>query len=107
MLGEDVADVAQFFGGKPVVRQGSGCCAEDLRKIGYGVARDRKGELGLLFAGTVDADYDERGSIQNGGERRDPRLVVMLRAEESQDGIREVAFHQLGGPALPIFQKFA
>jgi hypothetical protein len=61
----------------------------------------------LLLAGAFDADHNERGSIEDGGKRRNPGLVVMLRAKEGQDRIREMALHQFGGPMLPIFKEFA
>src|SRR6266436_2909739 len=71
--------------------------AEDLRKIDDRMTRDGESKLGLLFTSAFDTDHDDRASIQNGGERSDPRLVVVLRTKISEHGIREMALHQLGG----------
>src|SRR5208282_2519486 len=99
--------MAELFGGQPVVRERSWCCAEYLGKVGHGMARDCEGQLRLLFAGALDANHDERGGVQDGGERSDPGLIVMLRAEEGQNRIGEVALHKFGRPVLPIFEEFA
>src|SRR5258706_9885289 len=79
--------------------------AEDLRKIDDRVTRDGESKLGLLFTSAFDTDHDDRASIQNGGERSDPRLGVGLRTKINEHGIREMALHQLGAPKLPLLEE--
>ena len=104
VLGKNVTNAAEFGSGEAIFGQGARRRAEDLREIYDGVARDREGEFGLAFAGAFDADEDQGAGIENCGERGDPGLIVVLRTEIREHGIREMAFHQLGGPAFPIFQ---
>src|SRR6266481_8946504 len=69
--------------------------------------RDGERQFGLPLAGIFDADLDQRASVQNCRERGDPRLVVVLRTEKCQHGIRKMALHEFGGPKLPVLQKRA
>ena len=103
VLGENVANVSEFGGGEAVLRKRARGGAKDLRKIDDGVTGDGEGEFGLTFASAIDADHDERAGIENGSERSDPGLVVMLRAEIGENRIAEMAFHQFGGPEFPFF----
>src|SRR6266436_9486922 len=81
--------------------------AEDLRKIDNRVTRDRERKLGLLFTGAFDANHHDRASIQNGGKRSDPGLVVVLRAKIGEHGIREMTLHELGAPKFPLLEEKA
>ena len=67
--------------------------------------RDREGELRLIRAGELDLGQQQRSGVEHGGQRRQPRLVVVLRAVVAQDGEGEVAFQQLGGPAFPLAEE--
>ena len=104
VLCKRVADAKKIGGGKTVLKKSARRSAENLREIDDGVASDRKGEFGLAFAGAFDADEDQGAGIENCSERGNPGLIVVLRTEIREHGIREMAFHQLGGPAFPIFQ---
>src|SRR4029077_19712309 len=75
--------------------------------IDDGVPRNREGQIGLALACALNAHFQKRASIQYGRERRDPGLVVVLRAKVSQDWIRKMAFHQLRGPHFPILEDLA
>jgi len=104
VLREGVADAQKIGSGKTVLRKSARRSAKNLREIDDGVASDRKGEFGLAFAGAFDADEDEGAGIENCSERGDPGLIVVLRTEVREHRIREMAFHQLGGPAFPVLQ---
>src|ERR1700686_3376734 len=106
VLRQSVADAAQVRGREPVVRQRLGWRAKNLRKVGDGVARDRKRQIGLTLASSFDAYLQQRAGIQNRGQRSDPGLVVVLRPKIRQHWIRQMAFHQFRGPQLPILQYF-
>ena len=69
------------------------------------MASHGEGELRLAGRTTVDTHHDEGARVEDGGERAEPGLVLVLRAEIEQDGIREMAFHELGRPALPITEQ--
>src|SRR5579883_2189930 len=68
--------------------------------------RDRKGEVSLPRASTLDSHFHQRAGIENRRERGYPGLIVVLGAKEGEHRIGEVAFHQLGGPELPCFEQF-
>lgn len=93
VLREDIADAAKLGRRKTIARQRTRRGAEDLREIDDGVAGDGEGEFSLTFAGAVDADHDERAGVEDRGEGRDPRLIVVLRAEVGEHRIAEMAFH--------------
>src|SRR5277367_2578691 len=97
--------MAEILRGQAVLGQRNRRGAENLRQVGDRVARDGEGKLRLFLASAVYADDDQRASVQDGSERGHPGLVVMLRAEICQDWIGEMALHQLGAPAFPVFQK--
>src|SRR5208282_6937542 len=92
MLGEDVPNVKQILGCEALVRKRFRRSAEDLRKIDNRVASDGKSELRLFFASTVDADHHQGAGVQDGGERSDPGLVVVLGTKIRQHRIGEMAF---------------
>ena len=79
---------------------------KNLREINDGVAGDREGELSLLHACAFDADDGEGAGVENGGERGEPGLIVVLRAEIAEHGIGEVAFEEFCGPTLPFEEEF-
>src|SRR5262249_39342561 len=39
------------------------------------------------------------------GERRDPGLIVVLRAKVRENRIRKMTLHEFGAPALPVFEQ--
>ena len=78
-----------------------------MREIRDGVARDRKGDLGLAFAGTFDSDHQESASVEDCSQSGDPGLVVVLGAEERQHGIGKMTFHEVGRPVLPFLKELA
>src|SRR5581483_5900807 len=67
--------------------------------------RDRKGEVRLPGAGTLDSDLHQSASIENRRERGYPGLIVVLGAKEGEHRIGEVALHQLGRPELPFLEQ--
>src|SRR2546425_2403874 len=107
MLSKDVAHAGEVGRGEAFSRKRLRGGSEHLREIRDGVARDRKGELGLAFAGTFDSDHQKSASVEDGGQRGDPGLVVVLGAEEGQHGIGKMAFHELGRPVLPFLKELA
>ena len=60
---------------------------ENLGEIDDGVASDRESELRLLATGAFDADDRQRAGVEYRGERAEPGLIVMLRAEIAEHGI--------------------
>src|SRR5208283_1955176 len=99
------AQAKQFLRGKAILRQSARCCGENLGKINDRVARDRKCKLSLSGAGFLNSGYRQGAGVEYSGEGRDPGLVVMLGAEVREHGIREMAFHKLRAPELPILQQ--
>ena len=82
-------------------------CGEDLGEINDRVARDGERKLSLFGTGFVEAGNCHGASVENGGERGDPGLVVVLRAEIGEHRIREMALHELCAPEFPILQQRA
>src|SRR5580704_5851106 len=69
------------------------------------MAAHRESKFGLPRAGSVRSGDDQRRGVQNGGKRREPRLIAMLRTKIGDDRIRDVALEQLGGPSFPILEQ--
>ena len=78
---------------------------EHLRQVDGGVSRNRKCEVRLPARHSLDPDDGQRGDVEDAGQRRDPRLALVLRPEEGEDGIRDVTLEELGAPVLPILEK--
>src|SRR5438093_1898091 len=68
---------------------------EHLSQIDRGVSRNRKREVRLPARHLFDPDDDQRGDVEDAGQRRDPRLALMLRPEECENGIRDVTLEEL------------
>src|SRR5689334_2093071 len=69
------------------------------------MARHGEGQLRLASAPSVEANDDHGARVENGGERGEPRLVVMLRAEVAEQRVREMALEHVRSPALPLAQQ--
>ncbi len=82
-------------------------CRKDLGEIDHRVASDGKRELSLFRAGLFNAGDRQCTSVENRCEGSDPGLVVVLGTEVGQHRIREMAFHELRAPELPVFQQDA
>ncbi len=105
LRGEEFAEPVQILRGEALSVRCGGPDDEDLRQIHDGVPRNRKRQLRLAFTGSFDAGHQQRASVKDGRERGQPRLVVVLRAEVSQHGIRQMTFHELRRPAFPIGEQ--
>ena len=90
---ECVAQLAQLGGAEAIGGRGARRSAEDLRKIDDRVARNCKSKLSLAFAGAFNTALDQSTSVENGGERCDPGLIVMLRAKVREHRVGKMAFH--------------
>ena len=99
------SDQSQVFGREAVGSIGVVSRLHDLGQIHDGVARHVEGPLGLLSVDAVNSGHDQRGRIENDGERAEPGLIAVLRAEKAQHGIRKMAFEHFGGPALPVAKE--
>ena len=82
-----------------------GLAVEDVAEIDEDVAADGEGELGLASAWAFDGGDDERAGVEDGGESGEPALVVVLRAVVAKDGVGDVGFEHLRGPALPLREE--
>ena len=102
---EHIVELLVALWGKTVGRIVDGIERKDLREVDQGVARHGKGELGLARFASADTGDEERGCIENRGERAYPALIVVLGAEVTEQRIRDVAFEQLGRPAFPLYQQ--
>ena len=71
------------------------------------MARHGEGEPRLPLVRVVYADHDERARVEHADQRREPRLVVVLRAVVAENGVGEVTLQKVCRPALPILQKLA
>ena len=78
--------------------------SKNLAQVHDGVTGNSKGEFSLFGAGAFEAGDNDGTGVQDGGKRADPGLIVVLRAEVGQDGIRKVRLEQLGAPDFPGFQ---
>src|ERR1700688_64788 len=90
---ERVANLAEIRGAKTVGSRSPRGSAEDLRQIDDRVTRNCKSKISLTFAGAFDTALDQSASIEDGGQRSDPGLVVVLRTEIREHRVRKVAFH--------------
>ena len=61
-----------------------------------------EGQSGLFRSHTIHSCHDDRGCIEDRGQRAQPGLIVMLRTEETESPIREMAFQHLCRPMLPV-----
>jgi len=75
-----------------------------LSQVNHGMARHGEGDLGLFEAQAVHAGDDQRGGVQNRDQSPQPGLIVVLRAEKTQHGIRQMALQDFGGPAFPVLE---
>ena len=75
-----------------------------FRQVHDRMARNREGKLRLPFRRALAVGDEQRGHVQDSGERGEPGLIVMLRTKIAEHGIGKVAFHELRGPGFPIAQ---
>ena len=73
-----------------------------LTQIHQRVAPDREREARLERVDAIYPDDHQRAGVENRDQRREPRLVVVLRAEEAQDRVGDVALEHLGERLLPV-----
>ena len=69
------------------------------------MAANGKGEPGLEGLDAIHAHDHQSAGVQNGGERSQPGLIVVLRAKEAEDRIRKVALENLCCGQLPILEQ--
>src|SRR5438034_5550787 len=79
--------------------------AEHLRQVHDRVPGHGERQLRLPRAPAVQPDHHDRARVEDRGERREPRLVVVLRPEIGERGIGEVTLEHVSGPALPVAQQ--
>ena len=77
----DKVGVGKTLGGERL-----GWNPQDLGKVHQGMARDGKGKLRLETEGALRAGDQQGAGIEDGGEGRQPGLIVMLRAEITEHG---------------------
>src|SRR6185437_13505000 len=85
-------------------RHGDGS-AEDVFEVNRRVPGHGKGEEWLRAARVIQARDHERCGVEDGGERRNPGLAVVLRPEVGEQWITHVALEQLRTPAFPIHEE--
>ena len=73
---------------------------EDERQIDGRVPRHRKGQLGLVGVHSDHLRHQHRGRVEDRRQGRYRGLIVVLRAVEAQDRVRQMALQQLRRPAL-------
>ena len=106
-LGHLHAKFRKNFGGQTIGQRRARRSAEHLAEIGHRVSSDGEGKFGLLGAGTLESGNGKCANIQDGGERTDPGLIVVLGAEVRENRIRKMGLKQFGAPELPFFQQIA
>src|SRR5207249_8768647 len=80
---------------------------EDLGKVHHRVACHGEGEPCLALQGSARGHHHQSAGVENRRQGSEPALIVVLRAEVSQQGIGKMTLHQLGGPALPFMEELA
>src|SRR5512147_104934 len=95
----------QLFHRKTALLRLAGRGAEDQGKIYKRMPGNGEGQLRLSGAGPLKLRHNEGAGIKNCGKSPEPGLVIVLGTEESQHGIRKVAFEQLRRPKLPLPEK--
>ena len=76
-----------------------------LAQIHQRVASDREREPGLERIHALDPGDHQHAGVEDRHHRGQPRLVVVLRAKEAQDRVREVALEDLGRGDLPVLEE--
>src|SRR5262249_31104700 len=105
MVSERIADAPKIGNGEAILGKRTWRRAKHLGKIHYRVTCDGEGEFSLTLASAFDTHENECTRIENCSERGDPGLIVVLGAEVSKNRIGEMALHQFGRPAFPIFEE--
>ena len=93
---------ARVSAGKTIGQRRARRSAEHLAEIDHRVASDGEGKFGLLRAGTFDSGNGKCADIQDGGERADPGLIVVLGAEVRENRIRKMGLKQVRRTNAPI-----
>src|SRR5882762_7216626 len=75
--------------------------AQHLAEVAEGVAAHRVHASRLPRVARRLAGLPQRREVENRGQGRHPRLVLVLRAEVAEDLVREMALEQLRRPVLP------
>ena len=76
-----------------------------MAEIDEGVAGHGEGELSLADGFAFDGGDEEGAGIEDGDEGGEPRLVVVLGAVVAEEGVGNVGFEELGGPAFPLDEE--
>src|SRR5580704_987412 len=72
-----------------------------LRQVHGRMTSHGEGQLGLLLGDAINSREHQRRHIEHGGQRAQPRLIAMLRAEEAEHRVGNVTRQQIRRPALP------
>ena len=59
----------------------------------------------LQWRHLLDPDKDQRAAVDNDGERRQPRLITVLRSVVSEHWVREMTLQEFRAPAFPFPQQ--
>src|ERR1044072_1579356 len=78
---------------------------ENLRDVDDRMTRHRECKTCLPCLRPTEPDNHERAGIENRRHRRQPRLVVMIRTEETKQRVQEMTLHQFSGPTFPSTQE--
>ena len=69
------------------------------------MARHDKGELGLPGGVAFDDGDQQRAGVEDGDQRGEPALVVVLRPVVAENGVGDVGLEDLRGPSLPFREQ--
>src|SRR5215472_13176624 len=100
-FGQMLAQVLQSFIGEPLLASRIIRSVYDLCQVHDRMASHCKRQFCLLFGDAIDPGEYEGSDVQHRRQRGEPRLIAMLRAEETQHRIRNVTGKQIGRPPLP------
>src|ERR1700761_1057981 len=75
---------------------------KDVANVHQNMAADSERELRLAECRALNGGNEQRARVENGGQRGDPALVVVLGAVVTKNGIGDVGLEHRRRPALPL-----
>ena len=90
---------------KPILRQWQRRRAQDECQIHRRVTGHRESQLRAIGVVFLDRHHQQRGGVENRGQHRQPRLIVVLRAIVTEDWERKMALKKLRRPVFPFAQE--
>src|SRR5579875_1434384 len=92
-LGERLSELCKILGGEPLVAMFARRRVSDLTEVNSSVPGHRKRQLRRLGRYTLYPHLDQRAGIEDGGQRGQPRLILVLRPKIAKRRIRQVRLH--------------